>query len=128
MTCGTRTVYPGKRNKGLSSTLQPPEEGRGVQRLKRCDEHGDKDEDNSSKNVNKSLWVFFQSQTHFIFSVVFLLTLLRLVRVTERKNNIRARAFLTRRYHSCRITAHPQCASESKFWFSLTHVADNLNI
>ena len=52
MACGTRTVYPGKRNKGLSSTFQPPEEGRSIQQLKCCDEHGDKDEDNSSKNVN----------------------------------------------------------------------------
>ena len=48
----TRTVYPGKRNKGLSSTFQPPEEGRSVQQPKRCDKHGDKDEDNSPKNVN----------------------------------------------------------------------------
>ena len=47
------TVYPGKRNnKGLSSTFQPSEEDRSVQRLKRCDKHGDKDEDNSPKNVN----------------------------------------------------------------------------
>ena len=46
----TRTVYPGKRNKGLSSTFQPPEEGRSVQRPQRCDKHGD--EDNSPKNVN----------------------------------------------------------------------------
>ena len=38
--------------KGLSSTFQPPEEGRSVQRPKRCDKHGDKDEDNSPKNVN----------------------------------------------------------------------------
>ncbi len=38
----TRTVYPGKQNKGLSSTFQPPEEG-------------DKDEDNSPKNVNNVL-------------------------------------------------------------------------
>ena len=28
MAHGTRTVYPGKRNKGSSSTCQPPEEGR----------------------------------------------------------------------------------------------------
>ena len=48
----TRTVYPSKRNKGLSSTFQPPEEGRSVQRPKRCDKHGNKDEDNSQKNVN----------------------------------------------------------------------------
>ena len=52
MVDGTRTVYPGKWNKGLSSTFQPPEEGRNVQRPKRCDKHGDKDEDNSPKNVN----------------------------------------------------------------------------
>ena len=48
----TRTVYLGERNKGLSSTFQPPEEGRRIQRPKRCDKHGDKDEDNSLKNVN----------------------------------------------------------------------------
>ena len=52
MTQGTRTVNPGKRNKGLSSTFQPPEEGRSVQRPKRCDEDGDKDEDNKPKNVD----------------------------------------------------------------------------
>ena len=52
MACETRTVYPSKRNKGLSSTFQPPEEGWSVQWLKRCDKHGDKDEDNSPKNVN----------------------------------------------------------------------------
>ena len=48
----TRTINPGKRNKGLSSTLPPPEEGRSVKRPKRCDKHGDKDEDTSPKNVN----------------------------------------------------------------------------
>ena len=47
----TKTVYPGKRNKGLSSTFQLPEEGRRLQRPKRCDKHGDKHEDNSPKNV-----------------------------------------------------------------------------
>ena len=52
MARGTITVYPGKRNKGLSSTFQPPEEGRSVQRPKRCDKHCDKDEDNSPKNVS----------------------------------------------------------------------------
>ena len=51
----TRTVYPGKRNKGLSSTFQPPDEGRSVQWLKRYDKHGDKDEENSPKNVNNFL-------------------------------------------------------------------------
>ena len=45
----------GERNKGLSLTFQPPEESRGVQRPKRCDKHGDKDEDNSPKNVNENL-------------------------------------------------------------------------
>ena len=48
MARGTRTVYPGE----LSSTFQPPEEGRSVQRPKRCDKHGEKNEDNSPKNVN----------------------------------------------------------------------------
>ena len=52
MAHGTRTVYPVKWNKGLSSTFQPPEEGWSVQRSKRCDKHGDKDEVNSPKNVN----------------------------------------------------------------------------
>ena len=55
----TRIVYPGKRNKGLSSTFQPPEESRSEQRLKRCDKHGDKDEDNSPKNVNNVSHFFF---------------------------------------------------------------------
>ena len=49
MARGSRTVYPGKWNKRLSSTFQPPEEARRVQQPKRCDEHGDKDEDNSPK-------------------------------------------------------------------------------
>ena len=53
MARGTRTVYPTEQNKGLSSTFQPPEEGRRVQRPKPCDKHGDKDEDNSLKNVNE---------------------------------------------------------------------------
>ena len=52
MACGTRTVYPDKRNKRLSSTFQPPEEGHSAQQPKRCDKHGDKDENNSPKNVN----------------------------------------------------------------------------
>ena len=52
MARGTRTNYPGKRNKGLCLTFQPPEEGRGVQRPKYCDKRGDKDEDNSPKTVN----------------------------------------------------------------------------
>ena len=52
MACGTKTVYPSKQNKGLSSTFQAPEEGRSVQRPKRCDKDGDKEGDNSPKNVN----------------------------------------------------------------------------
>ena len=52
MTRGTRTVYPSKRNKGLSSTFQPPDEGQSVQQSKPCDKHGDKDVDNIAKNVN----------------------------------------------------------------------------
>ena len=48
----TRTIYPGEKNKGLSSTFQPPEEGLSIQRPKCFDKHGDKDEDNSPKNVN----------------------------------------------------------------------------
>ena len=52
MARGTRTVYPGERNKGVSSTFLLPEEDQSVQRPKRCDKHGDKDEDNSPKNVN----------------------------------------------------------------------------
>ena len=52
MARGTRTIYSGKRNKGLSSTFQPPEEGWSVLRSKCCDKHGDKDEDNILKNVN----------------------------------------------------------------------------
>ena len=50
----TRTVYPGKRNKGLSSTFQSPEEGWSIHRPKRWDKHGDKDEDNSPKNVHNT--------------------------------------------------------------------------
>ena len=52
MACGTRTVYPGERYKGLSSTFQPPEEGQSVQQPKCSDKHGDKYENNSPKNVN----------------------------------------------------------------------------
>ena len=47
-----RPLYPSERNKELSSTFQPLEEGRSVQWTKRCDKHGDKGEDNSPKNVN----------------------------------------------------------------------------
>ena len=52
MARGTRTVYPAKRNKVLSSIFQPPEEGRSIQRPKRRDKNGDNDEYNSRKNVN----------------------------------------------------------------------------
>ena len=52
MARGTRTVYLGERNKRPSSTFQPPEEGQSVQQPKCCDKHGDKDEDNSLKNLN----------------------------------------------------------------------------
>ena len=61
MARGTRTVYPGEQNKGLSSTFQPPEEGLSVQLSKRCDKHSDKDEDNSPKNVNN---VFLEILSH----------------------------------------------------------------
>ena len=53
----TRIHDPGERNKGLCSTFLPPEEGRRVQRPKRCNKHGDKDEDNSPKNV-KNVFTF----------------------------------------------------------------------
>ena len=56
MTREIRTVYRGKRNKGLSSTFQPPEEDRSVQRPKCCHKHGDKGEDNCPKNVNNLLF------------------------------------------------------------------------
>ena len=49
----TRTVYSGKRNKGkVKFDIPTPEKGRSVQWPKRCDKHGDKDEDNRPKNVN----------------------------------------------------------------------------
>ena len=54
MAHGTRIVYPNKRNKGLSSTFQPPEEGQSIQQLKCCDKHGDKDEHNSPNHVNNN--------------------------------------------------------------------------
>ena len=47
-------------HKELSLTFQPPEEGQSVQRPKRCDKHGDKDEDNSPKNVNNVLKTFIK--------------------------------------------------------------------
>ena len=47
-----RTIYPSKRNKELSSTFQPPEEGRSVQQPKLSDKHDDKDGQKSPKNIN----------------------------------------------------------------------------
>ena len=72
MAQGNRTVKPGQRNKELSSTFQPPEEGRRVQRPKPCDKLGDKDEDNSPKNVNnvhntssqKYRWIITHTRAH----------------------------------------------------------------
>ena len=58
MAYGTRTDYPGDWNKGLSSTFQPPEEGRSIQWPKRDDKHGNKDEDNSPKNVNNVFHIY----------------------------------------------------------------------
>ena len=55
MVCETRTIYPGERNKGLTSIFLPPEEGRSVQQPKRFDKKVDKDEDNSLKNVNNEI-------------------------------------------------------------------------
>ena len=49
MARGTRTVYPGEWNKGLSSIIQPPEEGWSVKQPKRCDKYGDKDEEKKCK-------------------------------------------------------------------------------
>ena len=69
MARGTGIVYPGERNKGLSSTFHPPEESRSVQRPKRCDEHGDKNEDNSPKNVNNVKIVLLQTYTVHILSI-----------------------------------------------------------
>ena len=54
MAHGTTTVHPSKRNKGLSLTIQSPEEGWSIQCPKCCDKHGNKDEDNSPKNVNNT--------------------------------------------------------------------------
>ena len=50
VTVSNQRFYP--QNHVSSRTFQTPEEGRSVQRPKRCDKHGDKDEDNSPKNVN----------------------------------------------------------------------------
>ena len=64
---GTRTVYPGERNKGLSSTFQPPEEGQSIQQPKRCDKHGNKDEDNSPKNVHNTSSQKYRRMKYFCF-------------------------------------------------------------
>ena len=68
MTRGTRTVYPCKRNKGLSSTFQPPEEGHSIQQPKRYDEQGDKDEGNIPKNINNVQSTSSQKYRQFFFS------------------------------------------------------------
>ena len=52
MARGTKTVYPGKQNQWLSSTFQPPEEDRSVQRPKRCDKRSNENKDYCPKNVN----------------------------------------------------------------------------
>ena len=44
-----------------SLKFQPPEEGRSVKRVKRCDKHGDKDEDNSPKNVTNEKTISFKN-------------------------------------------------------------------
>ena len=67
MACRTRTVYLVSDNKGLSSTFQAFEEGRSIQRLKRCDKHGDKDEDNSLKNVNNVLFNQLDKGVHTFY-------------------------------------------------------------
>ena len=71
MSRGIRTIYPGKQNKGLSSTFQPPEEGRSVQRPKRYDKHDNKDEDNSPENVNNVQFInniFKQAWDQFVIA------------------------------------------------------------
>ena len=68
MARGTRIIYPGNRNKGLSTTFQLPEEGRSVQRPKRRDKHGDKDMDISPKNVNNVRHTSSQKYKQILFS------------------------------------------------------------
>ena len=58
MTSGTRTVYLGKQKTGVSSTFQLSKEGQSIQRPKCCDKHGDKNDDNSPKNVNYIYTIF----------------------------------------------------------------------
>ena len=70
MARGTRTVYPGKQNKGLSSTFEQPEEGQSIQRLKR-ERHGDKNEDNSPKNVNNVHNTSSQKYRHLLVASTF---------------------------------------------------------
>ena len=50
---------PASKNKGLSSTFQPPIQGRSIQRAKRCDKRGDKDEDNSPNNVDNYIMYLY---------------------------------------------------------------------
>ena len=52
---------------GMSNlTFNPPEEGRSVQQPERCDKHGDKDDDNSKKNLNNVIILCFQSRIFYI--------------------------------------------------------------
>ena len=69
MARGSRTVYLGKRNKGLSSTLQPPEEGRRVRQPKHCYKH----EDNSPKNEHDILSQKYRQIYIYIYIYLFII-------------------------------------------------------
>ena len=60
---------PVSKIKGCS-TFQPPEEGQSVQRPKHCDKHGNKDEDNSLKNVNNVHNTSSQKYRQFLYGLV----------------------------------------------------------
>ena len=96
---GTRTVYPGKRNKGLSSTFQPPEEGQSVQRPKRSDKHGDKDEDNSPKNVNKFL-IFLYKFHYSILSKTCFIEIIIIIIMSHRQHGYPWPSLVTSPYRS----------------------------
>ena len=81
MACGTRTVYPGKQNKGSSSTFQPPEEGWCIPQPKHCDKHGNKDKDNSLKNVTNVHNTSSQKYRQMIFSTY--ITISIIIKVNE---------------------------------------------
>ena len=55
MARGTRPVCPVERNKGLSSTFQPPEEGQSIQRLKHCDKYGNQIQQEALREYQVSL-------------------------------------------------------------------------